>query len=138
MTKSFIIIFFYRQGFSMYLWMSWNLLSKSDWPRTLRDLPASTSWVLGLKVCTITPGSTKSFWCKCLSCFLKSHFVEKQTKSQLWLNFKIIHYNWILAEWLTYSTVITTLIFGLYFDFNFLSNYKNFFRSWVKDQPELN
>jgi hypothetical protein len=40
-----------RQGFSVYRWLSWNLLCRPGWPWIHRDPPASVSWVLGLKVC---------------------------------------------------------------------------------------
>ncbi|EGW14713.1 hypothetical protein I79_019557 [Cricetulus griseus] len=42
---------FSRQGFSVLLWsLSWNLICRPGWPQNHRDLPASASQVLGLKV----------------------------------------------------------------------------------------
>jgi len=41
-------------GFLFLPLLSWNSLFRRDWPWTHRDLPASASWVLGLKDCTTT------------------------------------------------------------------------------------
>jgi len=43
------------QGFSMQSWLPWNFLCRPCWPQIHKDWLASASWVLGLKVCTMTP-----------------------------------------------------------------------------------
>lgn len=42
--------------------LSWNWLYRSGWPQTQRDLPASVSLVLGLKVWAIMTGITVSIF----------------------------------------------------------------------------
>jgi hypothetical protein len=42
-------------------WLAWNLLHRPHWPWT-HDLPASTSWVLELQMCTTT-SSLLSLFC---------------------------------------------------------------------------
>ena len=39
-----------------------NSLCKLGWPQTHRDLPASASWMLGLKVCATMPSLLKVFF----------------------------------------------------------------------------
>jgi hypothetical protein len=53
----FLVVGFWRQGLSMWSWLSWNPLCRPSWSPTHRDPPASTSQVLGLKVCTTTRSS---------------------------------------------------------------------------------
>jgi hypothetical protein len=50
----FFFFCFWRQGFFVQVWLSWNLICRPSWPWTLKDLPASTSLVLRLKACTTT------------------------------------------------------------------------------------
>ena len=45
---------FLKQGFSVYPWLSWNSLSRPNWPQTHRDLPAAASQLLRLKACATT------------------------------------------------------------------------------------
>jgi hypothetical protein len=44
----YFIFYFFETG------LFWNLLWRQGWPQTHRDLPASASTVLGLKVCATT------------------------------------------------------------------------------------
>jgi hypothetical protein len=49
----FVFVFFSKQGFSVYPWLSWNSLCRPHWPRTQKST-SSASQVLGLKACAIT------------------------------------------------------------------------------------
>ena len=51
--------------FFFFLRLSWNSLCRPGWPRTYKDIPASTSWVLGLMACATTT------WIFLLLLFLK-------------------------------------------------------------------
>lgn len=57
----FFLFSFSRQGLTVLLWLSWNLLGRMGWPRTPRYPPASASQMQGLKGCDITPGSVLCF-----------------------------------------------------------------------------
>jgi hypothetical protein len=46
-----LIFGFFKTRFTVWHWLSWNLLCKPGWPHTYRDLPSSSSQVLELKVC---------------------------------------------------------------------------------------
>ena len=59
---------------TVWFWLPWNLLCRQGWHRPPRDLPTSASQVLGLKVCTTTPGGLLTSICTNLATLQESVF----------------------------------------------------------------
>ena len=55
--QSVSFVLFLREGLALQLWLAWNSLCRPSWPPTNRDLPASTSSLLGSKACIPHPAS---------------------------------------------------------------------------------
>lgn len=59
-----VVPWFLRQDLNVYLWLSWNLLSKTGWSQVHGDPPASASQVLGLKFWATYSWSVWPCWCR--------------------------------------------------------------------------
>lgn len=61
-----VVPWYLRQDLNVYLWLSWNFLSKTGWSQVHRDPPVSVSQVLGLKFWATYYWSVWHFWRKCV------------------------------------------------------------------------